>query len=334
MYAFGSIISGTTHYVKSVFGQVDTNIQQNKDIQENLNQIKNRVDKRDFAALTTGLNQLCEPRGYAEINVYNDNFQVHLFFTLEGKRQAVMSILSEQFKNYDKLGCNNLSLFQNWQLGQKDELFPLKLATNQSVALLGIDPFYTQSFKDGQDILKQTKNHLTLTQLPEEIILKIFSFLPLKDLAGVAKLNKFTCSFLSENNQLLWKKVARNLNYVIDEKSEKSYKRQIKDNSIELPEFIIDLTNCVITMKVEHCFELKSLFKDVFIKYVPDGYYLKHYYGYGSEAFIYRDEDKKVCKLITVGRMGKQCWGRGEEELRKKIIKEMKPFTVHYLKHT
>lgn len=137
-------------------------------VQKN-SKLKLDVDKKAFyATLATSLNFICGSSGYANIGSYKGNYQLCLNFDLDENRKNMVGKLNllPIFKKY------GLANFTDWQLqSQNSSLFPLQLATNQSVAFLGMAP--NSDYSLAQSILKDTKEYLDNPTLREQTIKSI-----------------------------------------------------------------------------------------------------------------------------------------------------------------
>jgi hypothetical protein len=173
--------------------------------QQILMHIKGNKDSGNVKDLAENLKGLCGPEGYVKINCYNANLQVHLFFASEVERNMALPILASYCEaNYSS------NRFMRWQLrqeGDESDLFPLKLSTNQSVALLEIDPRETGTFCHGQAILKNVKElyeaeRFSLMGLPGDLLAKICSHLPIEAIGGFSLTSRIALKIFNEN--VLW----------------------------------------------------------------------------------------------------------------------------------
>ena len=135
-----------------------------------LTEIESNAKRADFdpIALTISLNQLCGSQGHAKIIDYKGEYgeyQVNLLFSSEFERNAIITILANQFEKNCALGQ-----FQDWQIGQNNDKYALILSTNQSVALLGLKPNCAEDYWHGQLILQQTKEMLETEEVNENQI--------------------------------------------------------------------------------------------------------------------------------------------------------------------
>lgn len=219
-----------------------------------LAQIERHARNKEFNKLDSALNEFCGENGHAEINVFKGKFQVHLFFDSESKRDAAMKILPTLFK-----GHGAPTHFQDYQTQGDNYLFPLRLATHQSVALIGKNVRYESAYEEGQDILKSTiemnmqpsVDPFPLMQLPTDIVQHMTSLIPLRTLGNIAQASQFNHTLLDDSNKHLWTSVAQNLNIHLNPESAETPKKQIKKNSeIHLDKANIDQQNHTIKMKV------------------------------------------------------------------------------------
>jgi hypothetical protein len=183
--------------------------------QQELVRIKENIDSGNVADLAESLVRLCGPEGNVKINCYNKNLQIHLFFCSEMARNAALPILASYCKaNYSS------GLFEEWQLkleGEERDLFPLKLSTNQGVALLAIDPREVGTFCYAQSILKNVKEHyeaepfpfmalpaepFPLMALPAELLANVCAFLPIKTIGSFSQTSIKALQIFNAND--LW----------------------------------------------------------------------------------------------------------------------------------
>lgn len=181
-----------------------------------LKQIVQHADSLEFDALAVSLKKLCGSLGHAEIYNYNGDLQIHLYFASESDRSAVMLFLPIQRKL-----CKSCDQLDKWQIAQENGLFTLKLSAYQSIALLGRDPMWGDSFEEAENILRKTKelvsekqlsktnnfkNNFPLMDLKVDIIKQICLFLPIKDLGSFSQTHKIVCQLLDDRQ--LWTFVA------------------------------------------------------------------------------------------------------------------------------
>jgi hypothetical protein len=254
----------------------------------------------DFGALAASLNQLCGESGHAEINEFKGNLQVHLFFGSEAERQAAISVLSSKCADY-----RLPNQFEAWQLGEVEGLCSLKLSTNQSVALLCIDPNYIDTFRSGEQILQSTREAtLTWMGLSDEFISQLCTYLPLSTLGKMAQVNKRIGCLLCNENKHMWELVASALDIHLSAESTETPKEQIKNSCTELSFATIDHLNHKVVMKRNLPLEVESeSLKELFTRYIPKRYYIKHHAGYASHKVLYWNKDGTVGSFITHKKM-------------------------------
>ncbi|MBA2369078.1 MAG: F-box protein [Candidatus Protochlamydia sp.] len=180
------------------------------EVQIKVEEIEKEANNLDFAKVWQSLNGLCGLLGHVEINQYKDHLQVHLFFGSDSERASAIPILSVQCEKY-KVPCE----FKNWQKNDTDNWFSLLLSTNQSVALLGKDSNWTDSFAEGQFILQETKKvsallnnncECEIMKLNSDIKKCVLSLLPIKDLLNFSQTHKNAYKLLEDKD--LWKMAA------------------------------------------------------------------------------------------------------------------------------
>lgn len=308
-------------------------------VNRKLAQIESHSDQLDSNGLASSLNELCGPNGHAEVNMFKGNFQVHLFFSSKAEREEVMKVLTNQFAAY-----NAPQNFQEYQLVQEGNLFTLKLATNQSAALIGKDARFESTFKLSQQILKDTKEAFNAQalasqasnidpfpcmELPLEVISNIITFLPLKTIGNLAQTCHFNCELLSDKNNFLWNVIAENLNIPINSEISDSPKNHIKNYEFDLG--IATIYPHLKTIKMKNGindYQKENFFKDVFEKYVPKGYFLEFYAAFGSHTILYWKDNGEVGTIITPGRMCEFLHCEGGYPGFKNIMKNNQRFNL------
>lgn len=200
-----------------------------------LQQITEQAKNQSLNQLIGSLNSLCGTKGYAEINIHNDNYQIHLFFDSQQKRQTVSIKIIEKFNMFN-IPTEALSKrFDIWQFEDKGSAFCLKLSTNQSTALIGFNPNMCDSFNDAQKILKNTKEAMiqkvrsetySLQQLPVEVFHKILLCLNLQEVGRCGRLSKVF--YQLSNSDSLWHLIAAGKNIPIINNSTLTIKNQVK----------------------------------------------------------------------------------------------------------
>lgn len=222
--------------INSIFGMIGNHsyYQENPKLQKIADNAKNQ----SFDALVQSLKDLCGSARHVEINIYEGNYQVHLFFGLEKERRAVARMLEEKFVTF-KLPANSLSTrFDSWQFEDKPPLFCLKLSTNQSVALLGMNPTNSSSYTEAQKTLKETQKEMSrieqygLAKMPEEIVHLIFlSFSTLQEIGRGSLLSRAFKVTLGRD--FLWQSIASfrklSLSLLPESVEPLSIKKQVKE---------------------------------------------------------------------------------------------------------
>ena len=183
-----------------------------KDFRNDLNEIEtlaksavgeNRPkNDNSFEELSLALNKLCGTNGYSEINTYQGNYQIQLFCKTEKERKAASTALAKLF---DKFQISNQ--FDDWQY-EKTENFALKLSSNQTAALLALDPKYDASYKVAQNVLKGVKraNDVVLTTLPHELLDRILSQLSIPEVGRSGLVCKKFATLTQDPT--LWRNIA------------------------------------------------------------------------------------------------------------------------------
>ena len=180
---------------------------------EDLSNTENLSKVQSFEKLAQSLNSLCGDQGYSEINIYNGNYQIHLFFKSENDRNNILKIFSKIFNKF-KITDN----FQAWQFETTQHHFCLKLSANQTAALLGSDPNYDTTFKTAQSVLSEIKNAKKdrISQIPPDILNHIFT---LSNIQGAGRCASVSQKFQEvTNREILWRNIASNQNIPVENK--------------------------------------------------------------------------------------------------------------------
>jgi hypothetical protein len=115
---------------------------------------------------------------------------------------------------------------------------------------------------------------------------------------------------------------------ILDPTSTITAKEHGKYSKVKLKYGDIDFLQHMLTMKVSYCDTPIEFYEEIFEKYIPQDYFLECYLGFGSFLLLFRDENGNTIDLITPGRMGKEDWEPGEEEIYKSVKENLKPFKV------
>ena len=179
---------------------------------EDLSKTENLSKDKSFEKLAQSLNRLCGDKGYSEINIYNGNYQIHLFFKSENDRNNILKTITKIFSKFKITDS-----FQAWQFEKAPHHFCLKLSTNQTAALLGSDPNYDATFKTAQGVLSEIKKAQEdhISQMPSDILNCIVA---LSNIQGAGRCASISQKFQQvTNGETLWRNIASNENTPVEE---------------------------------------------------------------------------------------------------------------------
>ena len=208
-----------------------------KDVAINENIVK-LAEEKSYKELFQSIDELCGPKGYSEVSVYKNNYQVYLYFAADAERKAILPKLEKLFVKY-KIKQD----FDNWQFVDGKKHFCLKLSTNQSVALLGLDPSIQFSFDSAQEILKETKkaSQNQWAIFPDEIITKILVF------TGIPTIGRWAavCTRFKvvADGEYLWRLIAE-MHKIPIEQNGVDPKKQVEEDMVKYLNALVNLKPC------------------------------------------------------------------------------------------
>jgi hypothetical protein len=157
------------------------------------------VEEENYDQLKLTIPELCGEGGFYKINQSGKEFKIELYFQKQSHQNGLLFYLN----NF------NQKIFHNIEKSFENKLYKSTLSKEQSAALL-LRNFKgdKENFEKGQEILAKI-NHLNLAELPKELLIYIFSFLPIKSISNIMINKQF--SSLLEPQADIWEIFAKSL---------------------------------------------------------------------------------------------------------------------------